>query len=70
MFAAVCILNVSTYMCTIKNKMVEGFLDTKVFFKCPHRHERPAGVIFESSEGSTKDLSVSIDGTLVALQLY
>ncbi len=31
MFVAVCIFNVSTRMCTIKNKMAEGFLDTKVF---------------------------------------
>ncbi len=29
MFAAVCVFNVSTRMCTIK--MAEGFLDTKVF---------------------------------------
>ncbi len=30
MFAAVCVFNVSTRMCTIK-KMAAGFLDTKVF---------------------------------------
>ncbi len=31
MFAAVCVFTLSTRMCTIKNKMVEGFLETKVF---------------------------------------
>ncbi len=30
-YPAVCIFNVSMRMCTIKNKMAEGFLDTKVF---------------------------------------
>ncbi len=30
MFAAVCVFNVSTRMCTIKNKMAEGFLETKI----------------------------------------
>ncbi len=28
-FVAVCILNVSTRICTTKNKLAEGFLDTK-----------------------------------------
>ncbi len=31
MFAAVCVYTFSTRMCTIKNKMAEGFLETKVF---------------------------------------
>ncbi len=31
MFAAVRVFNVSTRMCTIKNKMAEGFLETKIF---------------------------------------
>ncbi len=31
MFAAVCVFNLSTRMGTIKNKMAEGFLETKVF---------------------------------------
>ncbi len=30
MFAAVCVFNVSTRMCTIKNKMAEDFLETKI----------------------------------------
>ncbi len=30
-FVAVCFFNVSTCMCTIKNKMAEVFLDTKGF---------------------------------------
>ncbi len=31
MFAAVSVFNLSTRMCTIKNKMAEGFLETNVF---------------------------------------
>ncbi len=31
MFAAVRVFKVSTRMCTIKNKMAEGFLETKIF---------------------------------------
>ncbi len=31
MFAAVRVFNVSTRMCTIKNKMAEGLLETKIF---------------------------------------
>ncbi len=31
MFAAVCVFKVSTRMGTIKNKMAEGFLETKIF---------------------------------------
>ncbi len=31
MFATVCVFNVSTRRCTIKNKMADVFLDTKVF---------------------------------------
>ncbi len=31
MFAAVCVFNVGTRMGTIKNKMAEGFLETKGF---------------------------------------
>ncbi len=31
MFAGVRIFKVSTRMCTIKNKMAEGFLETKIF---------------------------------------
>ncbi len=30
MFAAVCVFKVSTRMCTIKNKMAEGFLDVAI----------------------------------------
>ena len=30
MFAAVCVFNVSMRMCTIKNKMVEGFLENAI----------------------------------------
>ncbi len=31
MFAGVCVFNVGTRMSTIKNKMAEGFLETKGF---------------------------------------
>ena len=31
MFEAVCVFKVSMRMCTIKNKVAEGSLDTKVF---------------------------------------
>ncbi len=31
MFAAVRVFKVSARMCTIKNKMAEGFLETKIF---------------------------------------
>ncbi len=32
MFAGVCVFNVGTRMGTIKNKMAEGFLETKGFY--------------------------------------
>ncbi len=31
MFVAVCVFTLSSCMCTIENKMAEGFLETKVF---------------------------------------
>ncbi len=69
MFAAVCVFKVSTRMCTIKNKMAEGFLETKIF-RNAHTDTGAQQQLFDSSEGSTKVPSVSIDGTLVGLQLY
>ncbi len=42
MFVAVCVFIVGTRMGTIKNKMAEGFLETK---KRSHRHESPAVMI-------------------------
>ncbi len=51
---------VSTRMCTIKNKMAEGFLETKIF-RNAHTDTRAQQYLFESSEGSTKVPSVSID---------
>ncbi len=44
--------------------MAEVFLDTKVF---KNAHADTRALLFESSEG---DPSVSIDSTLVRLQLY
>ncbi len=44
MFAAVCIFTLSTRMCIIKNKMADGFLETKVF-RNAHTDTSPAVVI-------------------------
>ncbi len=63
------IFKVSTRVCTIKNKMVEGFLETKIF-RNAHTDTRAQQLLFESSEGSTKVPSVTIDGTLVGLRVY
>ncbi len=70
MFAAVRVFKVSklTRMCTIKNKMADGFFETKIF-RNAHTDTRAQQWLFESSEGSTKVPSVSIDGTLVGQQL-
>ncbi len=60
MFAGVCVFNVGTRMGTIKNKMAEGFLET-------------LETLTHTRKPSCSDLrlpSVSIDGTLVGLQLY
>ncbi len=64
MFAAVC---VSMCMCTINN-MTEGFLDPKVF-RDTDTDTRAQLQRSESSEGSTKDPSVSTYGRQY-LQLY
>ncbi len=45
MFVAVCVFNVSTRMCTIKNKMAEGFLETKIFRNAHTDTRAPAVVI-------------------------
>ncbi len=49
--------------------MAEGFLETKIF-RNAHTDTRAQQKLFESSEGSTKVPSVSLDGKLVGLQLY
>ncbi len=49
--------------------MEEGFLEIKIFLNA-HTDTRAQKQLFESSKGSTKVSSVSIDGTLVGLQLY
>ncbi len=66
MFATVRVFKVSTRMGTIKNKMC---LETKIF-RNAHTDTRAQQQLFESSEGSTKVPSVSLDSTLVGLQLY
>ncbi len=42
MFVAVCVFNVSTHMCTIINKMAEGFLDTKGFLETRTQTREPS----------------------------
>ncbi len=57
---------VKIILCIINNKMAEGFLR---FLEALTQTQEQL-VLFESSEGSTKYPNVSIDGTLVGLQLY
>ncbi len=67
MFAAVSVFNVSTRMCTIKNKMAKGFLPR--FLETFTQTREPSSSYLRAAMAQ-KVPSVSIDGTLVGLQVY